>query len=564
MRIILLISMLLYFPNVIFSHPNIEVLTKNHKKTCKVSLRIFIKDMMLIGENCRLVITNKELKGKNKTYEQYIQSGDYIRIPKGIWDFRLYYKFGYSEYKATLILKKRKHQVKINIDSWIQMDGSGHLVGNLNIDEKINLGKTETFARRYLAERFDFFGLPVKGSFSEKDKSFLVNWLIDKPYSGRVWYATRLPFIINKNNSTDFNFEVLMKLDPSKVMSFYYHPSDNRLEDSFVVKNINEIFKSVFKNKQYYYPYLATSLVLDTLAGMKYTGLDIDISSDMDLEIWFCLLNLGYQIPAICTNVHGVKNNSKVFNFMQLKKSANIADKFEAIRNGELIMSTGPAMTVKIDNVISGGSLVANNSKHKLVIKLRTDPNEWDLIKSVEVIRNGKVIKSFYPKTDQNLFLAQLSPVFEEDYAWYVIRGKTKSGKIIISNPIYFLPLGYVKPKPLVAVIKIKAIDIKGVELVKSKITVMNGKKKILEKYTNEGSLDLYVPITATIKIEKSGYLSETIKVAKLLNLDVFLLKLSTVIDGGSSALANKKTYEEFKAKCQSSIYYAELKKIEE
>lgn len=558
----ILIILLLLNPFCLADTP-IKVLSEKFSKTARVNIKILKENEMIVGEECKLTITCRDLKEEIKTYTQSIQTGDFIRIPEGDWDFEVFYKYGFSTFIATYRIKNKKnYDIDINFESWLDINKNGMIVGKI-FDKKLSsFDFSQKKAEDFELARLGFYGLPIIGSFAPIEKCFMVNWLINKPYGGRVWYCSRLPFLIDSNNNTFFHHQVLSKIDQDKTMSFYYQPSENKTHNSLYMQSfLLPEMQSFYEKKSKYYPFLATSLIFDTIAGPLYTGLDVDITNDKDLRIWYCLLNLGYQIPIVSSDYLTAAGSDNTWMFLPIRDSDTIENKFKLIKYGTSTMSNGPALLFKIDSTYPGGSLPADNKNHQLTIQARVDPGTWDIVESFEIIRNGILYKQVKPESINHIFQVNFYHVFEKSYAWYVVRIKTKLGKTAISNPIYFLPEGYIPPSPASTLLKIFLKDEEGKELMGARIKILSGNKIIHEVLIESNTFEFQVPITAEIYIQKEGFIEDHFFISDNNKVLQLMMELSTDEMGGSAKLADPSIYKKLREDLMIFVQHRVLKK---
>lgn len=556
---------LLLLHSYCFADTPIKELTDKSPKTARINIKLLKENEMIVGEECKLTITCKDLKEEIKTYTQTIQTGDYIRIPEGDWDFEVFYKYGFSTFVATYRIKNKKtYDIDINFESWLDINKNGLIVGKI-FDKNLNkIDFSQKKAEDFELARLGFYGLPLIGSFAPIEKCFMVNWLINKPYGGRVWYCSRLPFLIDANNDTFYHHQVLSKIDQDKTMSFYYHPSENKTHNSLFMQSFNlPAMQTYYEKKTKYYPFLATSLIFDTIAGPIYTGLDVDITNEKDLNIWYCLLNLGYQIPLVSSDYLTAAGFDNTWMFLPISQSAKIEDKFKLIKNGASTMSNGPALLFKIDSAFPGDSLIADNRNHQLTIQARVDPVTWDLVESFEIIRNGVLYKQVKPESNNHIFQVNFYHVFEQSYAWYVVRIKTKLGKTAISNPIYFLPEGYLQPSPASSLLKVYLKDEAGNDLNGAKIKITVGNTIFHEGVIEKNTFEFQVPITAEILIQKDGFKEDHFFISDNNKVLELMMELSTDEKGGSAKLADPSLYKKLREDLLLLIQHRVLKSMD-
>jgi len=121
------------------------------------------------------------------------------------------------------------------------------------------------------------------------------------------------------------------------------------------------------------------------------------------------------------------------------------ADKwFEGVKKGKTFVSNGPMVELSVDNAMPGDEIRVNKNK-KLRIKAKCFADgKTVLLKKLEIVQNGKVIKSVKPSTaKQN----ELSVDFEIDAgfgSWIAARVQTDRGNVTAhTTPVYVVREGF-------------------------------------------------------------------------------------------------------------------------
>lgn len=558
------VFLLLLISHFLSAEETIQSLAEKYKKSAKVNVKILKENVLLKGENCKLTVTCKELKEENKSYSQIIQSGDILNIPEGNWDFELFYKYGYSTFQATYRLKNKKnYDIELNLDSWMNIDKNGIIVGKI-FDKKQTIAElSQRKAEDLELARLGFYGLPLKGSFAPVEKSFLTNWLINKPFGGRIWFCSRLPFLIEMNNNATHHHQVLSKVDQDKTLSFYYHPSDSKVQYTLYMQSMsNKTVQDFYQKTPMYYPNLATSLVFDTIAGPLYSGLDIDFTSENDLRVWYGLLNQGYQMPAVSSDFLTAADFDNSWMFLPLTEASSLQDKFNAIKKGAATMSNGPSLLFRIDDALPGGHLIADNNNHQFTVQARVDPNTGDVVENFEIIRNGVLYKKIIPETVNNIFQVHFYHVFEKSYAWYIVRTNTKLGKSAVTNPIYFLPEGYQQPAAAATLLKITIKDENEALINGAHIKILAGKKIIHDAIIEKDSFELQVPLTSEIYISKEGFVEDHFFISDNEKVLQLMMELSVDDKGGPNKLADPAIFKKLREDLMITLQHRKLKAI--
>jgi hypothetical protein len=110
---------------------------------------------------------------------------------------------------------------------------------------------------------------------------------------------------------------------------------------------------------------------------------------------WLQMLNLGYHILGTAnTDAHAVLNggSGSIFNYIYSKNDQ--PEKIDAVeiahevKDGHVIMSNGPFMTVMINDALPGSTIKAINGKVNVDVKILTA--NWCKVNTVQLIINGK------------------------------------------------------------------------------------------------------------------------------------------------------------------------------
>lgn len=214
-----------------------------------------------------------------------------------------------------------------------------------------------------------------------------------------------------------------------------------------------------FNNHYKFFPIAA-------LAGHLLDGWSVvsdEAHGPLKLARYDKLLKLGYKIPALADSDfcmdrvnNGQKGSGFWMNYLQLEGNpvtrAGVAN---AIRKGRVMATTGPLVLFSVDGALPGDSLTANGTERKIRIQASYRFNPWTLadtnfegtescrIRTVELIRNGAVVKTWTPNAPD---FAVEENVREDADAYYMVRVLGNEGEWMAgyASPIYF----ETSPKP--------------------------------------------------------------------------------------------------------------------
>ena len=206
-------------------------------------------------------------------------------------------------------------------------------------------------------------------------------------------------------------------------------------------------------NHYKFYPIAALAgHLLDGWSGISDQGFE-----EQQLKPYFKLLEMGYKIPLLSDSdfcMDRVNNGLKApgfwMNYVHLgDEPVTRAAVANAIRKGRVMATTGPLVLFSIDDALPGDSLAADGTERILRIEASYKFNPWTLsdsnfdgtakckLDSVELIRNGEVIRTWTPDSSEEVLE---EPITETTNAFYMVRVLGNEGVWMAgySSPIYF------------------------------------------------------------------------------------------------------------------------------
>ena len=177
----------------------------------------------------------------------------------------------------------------------------------------------------------------------------------------------------------------------------------------------------------------------------------------------------------------------------------------------------------------------------------------------VELIRNGKAIRSFAPETSE---FATKFLVEESGTAWYTVRAMgTSIHQVAISNPVYFEGSGYRPPKPAKAAVRLTVRDALTSNPLNGECEVLRmiGREPVVQSRTafHNGELSIEVPATARLRISSRGYTPEV----KSVFMDYRPL-LDSVLNIRPEEIPEWSTFEKIRALLQNVALSVDLKPV--
>ena len=175
-------------------------------------------------------------------------------------------------------------------------------------------------------------------------------------------------------------------------------------------------------------------------------------------EVWYRLLNLGHRIPAGAgtdamanyASLRGPVGMNRVFidTGGDLKPSALLT----GLQAGRTFASNGPLLGLEVDGKHPGDTISASApGKHRFRIAMRSPV----AVEHLELVQNGKVVRSFEPKGERRSFDATGEVQVDHD-AWFVLRAWNDGADPTVldiypyatTSPVYFDLPGALPPDP--------------------------------------------------------------------------------------------------------------------
>ncbi len=161
---------------------------------------------------------------------------------------------------------------------------------------------------------------------------------------------------------------------------------------------------------------------------------------------YFHLLNCGYKLPPTAGSGSGEGKNPLGYNRVYVKtdSSWSMSAFWEALKKGQAVVTNGPIITPTVDGFSPGhvftGKTDSQGKNIPLSFNLGMSMVIRDPISYIEIIKNGKVYKTFRmddAKANQD---NQLPPIDFSDSGWFLIRAVTDlpdTYRCAISAPFY-------------------------------------------------------------------------------------------------------------------------------
>jgi hypothetical protein len=182
-------------------------------------------------------------------------------------------------------------------------------------------------------------------------------------------------------------------------------------------------FKGVLDHHQ---EILADCLLGKVDALMAMDDLAIDFSSDLHqscLALWSALLMCGIRIPMVggsgkASNCD-LLGNTRTYAKLAQNEPFTYRNWIAAIRAGRTFVSTGPVISMEVDGHGPGEVIDATSSDQ--VLRVRAEARANSELESLEVIVNGKTVKSVRPAEGEKTAVLEFETEIAES-SWLVAR----------------------------------------------------------------------------------------------------------------------------------------------
>jgi len=286
--------------------------------------------------------------------------------------------------------------------------------------------------------------------------------------------------------------------------------------------------------------YLAFGLLAGKIwDGMVVMGYDRDHYFYQNL--WFHVLNEGYQMPALAELDGGYGPDNRFYygsmrTFFYVGPEMSMENIADAVRKGRTFVTSGPIVFTSIDNQYQPGDVItANGKSHKLFIEAYASGENKDFLSYLLVFRNGKIHKLWDLRDKKPRHITKELDISEKESAWYSVKvyGKNawdnpenldivdvcqkitagcfkshlkKENDICITSPFYFRPQGEQESVALISRINLKLINPKDNKPVQNAtIHVLLAGEKIDTIELSNGTVRFSMPVNAMLKIRAKG-----------------------------------------------------------
>lgn len=273
---------------------------------------------------------------------------------------------------------------------------------------------------------------------------------------------------------------------------------------------------------------LARELIYDAYVGPSFDGLSVlsDEPAHADAhQLWFNLLNRGFFVPVFADSdacfdrpTLGLKAPGFWSTYFHIGDKTSVTQEAlcEAVRQGRTMATTGPLLHFQIDDQLSGATLPPDGSEREVTIAAHYPQHAFSLqqvdaktkqavgIAKIELLRNGKVIKQWEPKSTQ----AEVRHTIQEREAcWYAVRvvGTDERWQVALASPIYFAdqPVS-TKRQPRESVVRGRIYDFHSGDERAGTVEIRRN-AVVLQRFEAEGQFEVQLPLDAEITVQAEG-----------------------------------------------------------
>lgn len=502
------------------------------------------------------------------SFSKELPTGKYeMEVSHGIDRLSSLVEFEISETKGV--------DAKIYLESWFNLKNEGWVNGDghchLYTDNKPDDEMAALVRKICLAQGVDFVCAAqgwagyndstwAEGYEKFSDEKFILHYGSEMPKNrtGHTWWIGQKSTLNYYWSSMDTTYENKYYQSHERTHWDFDHLSFPNIPDIEVVQRLKERDHSVaimphptswWMQKRGDIEKYTTNVVgylsFGLLAGQIWDGLVVMGYNHDHIfyqNLWFNVLNQGYQMPALGELDGGLNQDSRFYygsmrTYYKLDGDFTIEHVAEAVRKGRTFVTSGPIIQTNIDAQYEIGDIIpSDGAKHLLNINVLASGKADDFLSYVIVYRNGDIHKLWDLRAEKPRKFDESIELVEKEKAWYVVKAygskavaepasldvlalckKTAHAEfpdfsgdkhdVCITSPFYFRPSGVIDPKPMESKIDLKLIDpLSGKFIENAEIEVLVKGEKIDTHKLHGGHLKFTMPIQAWIKIKAEGY----------------------------------------------------------
>jgi hypothetical protein len=268
----------------------------------------------------------------------------------------------------------------------------------------------------------------------------------------------------------------------------------------------------------------ASELPFDFVAGAPYAA--VDILNDSPLlffeseRCWYTLLNLGYKVAGTGNSDGALGMNTglgRYRTYTSMPGAFSWEGLADGMRAGHCIATSGPFVLFEVDGEGPGAEFAADGRVRRATIKAWSAPLPGETLVSVQIVRNGEVVRAWDIRELKARFWETSFEVGDKEFAWYCVRvlstctdrvSQRNWGpqvyELAVANPVFFLPNGFARPEAQPANLRLRVLDSHQQPL-KATVDVVIASRSIA-KHEIDGEAVLTIPATAFLKISSPGH----------------------------------------------------------
>ena len=189
----------------------------------------------------------------------------------------------------------------------------------------------------------------------------------------------------------------------------------------------------------------AVRVFFDAVLGNAPEGFDVFCyNKEAEQLMYFLLLNLGVKIPGTASTDACLERkfsvcpgSRRVYTYGGAGDGPGPEDVAKYIRSGNNFVTDGPVFVVfDVDGAAPGSTIIPELGK---TYTARVQVFALNRINSIEILRNGNIVKEFKSLMKQKNYRFRMFYDFKErGSAWHAVRVTDERGKTALSNPVYF------------------------------------------------------------------------------------------------------------------------------
>jgi hypothetical protein len=341
--------------------------------------------------------------------------------------------------------------------------------------------------------------------------------------SGTTWTFDNLPF----TNLPDV--EVVQRFKrQQQALAIAAHPTSWWMQERGSIEK--------------YVTNVACNLSFGLLSGKLWDGV-VAMGYDHDhyyyQNLWFNILNRGYQMPAFSELDGGLGKDDKFYygsmrTYFKVDGKVSAEKIKAAARQGRSFMTSGPMIFASIDKRFQIGDVIAaDGTKRTLNIEAYASGESDDYLSYIIVFRNGRVQRVWDMRGEKKRKANVSLDIKEDRRSWYIVKVYGKRAwsdpknldvmaacekkfareatqgelDVAFTNPFYFRRKGEKEPSVLMSSVKLRLADSASVEnKLSGKIELLVAGKKIKTIGVHSSQIAFIMPVNAVMRILIDGF----------------------------------------------------------